>query len=84
MEAFLHNDYVEVLDFPEEVASHYAKIRAELKVRGNAIGANAKWPRRSQGVLSASSSTCYFSLRHQQRNIVGLLAGSELLYGRND
>ena len=42
MEAFLHNDYVEVLDFPEEVASHYAKIRAELKVRGNAIGANAK------------------------------------------
>ena len=54
------------------------------EVRGNAIGANAKWPRSFQAVLSASSSTCYFSLRHQQRNIVSLLAGSELLYGRND
>ena len=82
MEAFLH--YVEVLDFPGEAASDYAKIRAELRVRGNAIGANAKCPRRFQVVLSASSSTCYFSLRHQQCNIVGLLAGRELLYGRND
>jgi tRNA(fMet)-specific endonuclease VapC len=32
--------YVEVLDFPDEASAHYAKIRAELKVRGNMIGAN--------------------------------------------
>jgi len=32
--------YVEVLAFPEEAAAHYAKIRAELKSRGNIIGAN--------------------------------------------
>jgi tRNA(fMet)-specific endonuclease VapC len=38
LEALLQ--YVEVLDFSEEAASHYAKIRAELKVRGNMIGAN--------------------------------------------
>jgi tRNA(fMet)-specific endonuclease VapC len=38
LESFLH--YMEVLEFPEEAASHYAKIRAELKVRGRMIGAN--------------------------------------------
>jgi tRNA(fMet)-specific endonuclease VapC len=32
--------YVEVLDFPDEASSHYAKIRADLKVRGTMIGAN--------------------------------------------
>ena len=32
--------YSEVLDFPEEAAFHYAKIRAELKTRGTMIGAN--------------------------------------------
>ena len=32
--------YVEVLDFPDEAASHYAKIRADLKTRGTRIGAN--------------------------------------------
>lgn len=32
--------YVEVLDFPDEAASHYAKIRADLKTRGTMIGAN--------------------------------------------
>ncbi len=32
--------YVEVLDFPDEAALHYAKIRAELKARGTMIGAN--------------------------------------------
>ena len=26
--------YVEVLDFPDEAALHYAKIRADLKMRG--------------------------------------------------
>ena len=32
--------YVEVLDFPDEASSHYAKIRADLKTRGAMIGAN--------------------------------------------
>ena len=37
-QAFL--GYVEVLDFPDEASSHYAKIRADLKARGTMIGAN--------------------------------------------
>jgi len=32
--------YVEVLDFPDEAAVHYAKIRAHLKAAGTMIGAN--------------------------------------------
>jgi tRNA(fMet)-specific endonuclease VapC len=32
--------HVEVLDFPDEAAVHYAQIRAALKVRGEMIGAN--------------------------------------------
>ena len=32
--------YVEVLDFPERAAEHYADIRADLKLRGDLIGAN--------------------------------------------
>jgi len=32
--------YVEVLDFPDEAAVHYAEIRAYLKSRGKMIGAN--------------------------------------------
>ncbi len=36
--AFLR--YVEVLDFPDEASTHYAKIRADLKSRGSMIGAN--------------------------------------------
>lgn len=38
LNAFLRN--VEVLDFPDEAALHYAKIRADLKMRGTMIGAN--------------------------------------------
>ena len=38
LHAFLR--YVEVLDFPDEAAPHYAKIRADLKTRGTMIGAN--------------------------------------------
>lgn len=38
LQAFLQ--YIEVLDFPDEASSHYAKIRSELKVRGSMIGAN--------------------------------------------
>lgn len=36
--AFLR--YVEVLDFPDEASSHYARIRGDLKSRGAMIGAN--------------------------------------------
>jgi tRNA(fMet)-specific endonuclease VapC len=32
--------HVEVLDFPDAAALHYAQIRAALKVRGAMIGAN--------------------------------------------
>jgi tRNA(fMet)-specific endonuclease VapC len=32
--------YVDVLDFPDEAAPHYANIRAYLKMRGTMIGAN--------------------------------------------
>jgi tRNA(fMet)-specific endonuclease VapC len=32
--------HVEVLDFPDEVALHYAQIRAALKASGTMIGAN--------------------------------------------
>jgi len=38
LNAFL--GYIEVLDFPENAASDYAKIRADLKTRGTMIGAN--------------------------------------------
>jgi tRNA(fMet)-specific endonuclease VapC len=32
--------HVEVLDFPDQAAVHYAQIRAALKARGTMIGAN--------------------------------------------
>jgi tRNA(fMet)-specific endonuclease VapC len=38
LKAFLA--YVEVLDFPDVAAQHYATIRAELKTHGRMIGAN--------------------------------------------
>jgi tRNA(fMet)-specific endonuclease VapC len=38
LEAFLR--HVEVLDFPDEASTDYAKIRADLKSRGARIGAN--------------------------------------------
>ena len=38
LNAFL--GYVEVFDFPDQAASDYAKIRADLKTRGTMIGAN--------------------------------------------
>ena len=38
LNAFL--TYVEVLDFPDQGAPHYAQIRADLKNRGRMIGAN--------------------------------------------
>jgi tRNA(fMet)-specific endonuclease VapC len=38
LRAFL--EYAEVLPFPDEASSHYARIRADLKNRGAMIGAN--------------------------------------------
>jgi len=38
LSAFLR--YVEVLDFPDDAAPHYAKIRADLRTGGAMIGAN--------------------------------------------
>jgi tRNA(fMet)-specific endonuclease VapC len=38
LQAFL--PHVEVLEFPDEAATHYAQIRADLKKRGQMIGAN--------------------------------------------
>lgn len=38
LNAFLR--FVEVLDFPDKAALHYAKIRADLKTAGKMIGAN--------------------------------------------
>ena len=38
LNAFLQ--YVNVLDFPDEASSHYAKIRADLHKAGKMIGAN--------------------------------------------
>ena len=38
LDAFLR--YVEVLNFPDEAAAHYAEIRARLKSGGTMIGAN--------------------------------------------
>jgi len=38
LDAFLR--FVEVLDFPDEAAAHYAKICADLKTRGTMMGAH--------------------------------------------
>lgn len=38
LNAFLR--YAEVLDFPDEAALHYVKIRADLETLGRMIGAN--------------------------------------------
>ena len=38
LQAFL--PHVEVLEFPDAAATHYAQIRADLKKRGQMIGAN--------------------------------------------
>ena len=38
LSAFLR--HVEVIDFPDEAAAHYADIRAKLKSSGSMIGAN--------------------------------------------
>jgi len=56
--------YVEVLDFPDDAAPHYAEIRADLKKRGLPIGANALFiaaHARSLGLTLVSNNTAEFS-----------------------
>ncbi len=61
IEAFL--PYVEVLDFPDEAAPHYAKIRALLEARGTMIGANDLFiaaHARSLGLILVTNNTREF------------------------
>ena len=56
--------YVEVLDFPERAAEHYADIRADLKLRGELIGANDLFiaaHARGLGLTLITSNTGEFS-----------------------
>lgn len=61
LHAFL--THVEVLDFPDEAALHYAKIRADLKRRGTMIGANDLFiaaHARSSGLTLVTNNTHEF------------------------
>jgi len=63
--------HVEVLDFPDEAAMHYAQIRAALKARGTRIGANDLFiaaHARSLKVTLVTNNTDEFS-RVQNLNI---------------
>jgi len=56
--------FVEVLDFPDEAASHYASIRARLKAKGSMIGANDLFiaaHARSLGVTLVTNNTREFA-----------------------
>ena len=62
LKAFL--PYVDVLDFPDEAAPHYANIRAYLKTRGTMIGANDLFiaaHARSLGITLVTNNTQEFS-----------------------
>jgi tRNA(fMet)-specific endonuclease VapC len=55
--------YVDVLDFPNDAAPHYAKIRADLKKRGLPIGANDLFiaaHARSLGLTLVTNNTAEF------------------------
>lgn len=59
--------HVEVLDFPDEASFHYARIRADLKVRGTMIGANDLWiaaHARSLGLTLVTNNTREFGRVH--------------------
>ena len=61
LQAFLR--YVEVLEFPDDAAAHYAQIRAELKKRGQMIGANDLFiaaHARSLGLRLVTNNTAEF------------------------
>ena len=55
--------YVEVLDFPDDAASRYAEVRADLKKRGAPIGANDLFiaaHARSLGLTLVTNNTAEF------------------------
>ena len=55
--------FVEVLDLPDDAASHYAEIRADLKKRGAPIGANDLFiaaHARSLGLTLVTNNTAEF------------------------
>jgi tRNA(fMet)-specific endonuclease VapC len=61
--------YVDVLDFPDDAAPHYAEIRANLKKRGLPIGANDLFiaaHARSLGLTLVTNNTAEF------RRVTGL------------
>ena len=61
LDAFL--PYVEVLELGEDVAQHYAEIRAELKRRGAMIGANDLFiaaHARARGLALVTNNTAEF------------------------
>jgi tRNA(fMet)-specific endonuclease VapC len=61
MQAFL--PHVEVLEFPDDAAAHYAQIRADLKKRGQMIGANDLFiaaHARSLGLRLVTNNTAEF------------------------
>jgi tRNA(fMet)-specific endonuclease VapC len=62
IQAFL--PHVEVLDFPDGAASHYAQIRADLKARGRMIGAHDLFiaaHARSLGLRLVTNNTTEFA-----------------------
>ena len=62
LEAFL--PYVAVLDFPDDAAAHYAHIRADLKMKGQMIGANDLFiaaHARSRGLTLVTNNIAEFS-----------------------
>ena len=62
LSAFL--GYIEVLDFPDIAALHYAQIRADLKTSGTIIGANNLFiaaHARSQGLTLVTNNTREFA-----------------------
>jgi len=62
LQAFL--PHVEVLEFPDDAATHYAQIRADLKKRGQMIGANELFiaaHARSLGLRLVTNNVAEFS-----------------------
>jgi len=62
LKAFL--PHVDVLEFPDDAAAHYAQIRADLKKRGQMIGANDLFiaaHARSLGLRLVTNNTAEFS-----------------------
>ncbi|MBI4886213.1 MAG: type II toxin-antitoxin system VapC family toxin [Acidobacteria bacterium] len=61
LKAFL--PHVEVLEFPDDAATHYAQIRADLKTRGQMIGANDLFiaaHARARGLTLVTNNTAEF------------------------